>query len=187
MVRKIENISENSNLTPLGIRLLTFLSRRPEEDFYTKDLAIRIDASISGCHTALAGLLRDELVIRRKEGGNVYWKANMENPSISSFKVFLNLQQLRTIVNRLKAVTSKLVLFGSCATGRDSYRSDIDLLAVTNESEIVRNMLRNVQIDSRPLSPLIMTPSRLFDLKDDDRALFDEVKGGIILWEGDHH
>ena len=187
MVRKIEYVSEKSNLSPLGIRLLIFLARYPSDEFYTKDLASRIDASISGCHTALAGLLKDDLVNRRKEGGNVYWKANTDNPSILNFKVFINIQQLRGVISRLKDITSKVVLFGSCATGRDTYKSDIDLLIVTHDTEEVVNMLKGVHIDNRPLSPLIMTPSRLFDIKDDDRALYDEVRVGITLWDGDHH
>ena len=174
-------------MSPLGIRLLTFLARHPSDELYTKDLAIRIGASISGCHTALAGLLKDDLVNRRKEGGNVYWKANTDNASILNFKVFINIQQLRGVVSRLKDLTSKVVLFGSCATGGDTHRSDIDLLVVTNDTEEVANMLKGIQIDSRPLSPLIMTPSRLFGIKDDDRALYDEVRVGITLWDGDHH
>ena len=114
MIRNFEYVSEKSNMSPLGIRLLTFLARHPSDELYTKDLAIRIGASISGCHTALAGLLKDDLVNRRKEGGNVYWRANTYNPSILSFKVFINIQQLRGVVSRLRDITSKVVLFGSC-------------------------------------------------------------------------
>jgi hypothetical protein len=187
MERKIENIYEKSNLSPLGIILLTFLSRHPEEEFYTKDLAGRIDGSVSGCHSALAGLLTDELVHRRKDGGNVYWKAKMDNPSIVNFKVFINIQQLRGILGRIKDLSRKVVLFGSCATGMDTHRSDIDLLVVTNESDTVSNLLRDIRVDGRPLSPLMMTPSRLFEIKDDDRALYEEVRAGITLWDGDHH
>lgn len=187
MVRKIENISEKSNLSPLGIRLLTYLGRHPLDEFYTKKLAGEINASVSGCHTALAGLLEDNLVVRRKEGGNVYWKANMENPSLRSFKVFRNIQQMRGIIDALMDVASQVVLFGSCATGEDTHRSDIDLMVVTNETEQVAVMLRGVHVDGRPVSPIILTPSRLLDKKEEDRALYDEVRGGMILWGGDHH
>ena len=186
MVRKIEKIYEKSNLSPLGIRLLTYLARHPSDEFYTKDLANRVDASISGCHTALAGLLADGLVERRKEGGNVYWKANMDNPSISHFKVFINIQQLWGIIGRIKDTTSKVVLFGSCSTGEDTLRSDIDLLIVTNESEEMTRLLKGIYVDGRPLSPLLMTPSRLFNLKDDDKALYEEIRNGIVLWDGDY-
>lgn len=187
MVRKIENIFEKSNLTPLGIRLLTFLARHPSDEFFTKDLAIRIGASISGCHTALGGLLEDELVERRKEGVNVYWRSATDNPSIPSFKVFINLQQLRRVVDRLKDVTRGLVLFGSCATGEDTHRSDIDLLVVTTETEKVARMLRGVRVDDRPINPIILTPSRLLDKKEEDRAFYNGMRRGITLWSGDQY
>lgn len=187
MVRKIENNFEKSNLTPLSIRLLTFLARHPSDWFFTKDLANRIGASGSGCHTALAGLLEDSLVLRRKEGVNVYWRAYPENPSIGRFKVFINLQQLRRIIDKLKDVSHRMVLFGSCATGEDTHRSDIDLLVVTTETEMVTKILRGVHVDGRPIKPIILTPSRLLDKKEEDRAFYDEMHRGITLWSGDHH
>jgi predicted nucleotidyltransferase len=182
MARKIEKISVKSNLSPLGIRLLTYLARYPMDEFYTKDLASRVEASVSGCHTALAGLLEDDLVTRRKEGGNVYWQARMDNPSVVHFKVFINIQQLRHVVKAVKDLSRRMVLFGSCASGRDTHRSDIDLLVVTSDTEAVSKALRGVLVDGRPVRPVVLTASRLLVMKDDERAIYDEMHKGITLW-----
>ncbi len=99
----------------------------------------------------------------------------------------MNIQQLRGIVDSLKDHTIKVVLFGSCSRGDDTHRSDIDLLVVAGGSEEVKGMLKDIHVDGRPLSALVMTPSRFFNLKDDDRALYEEIRDGIILWDGDHH
>ena len=187
MVRKIEYIFEKSNLSPLGIKLLTFLARHPSEEFYLKELAQGVGASASGCFTALKGLLEDNLVVRRKDGVNVYWQADMDNPALVSFKVFMNIQELGGVIERLRNIASKVVLFGSCATGEDTHRSDIDLLVVTNETEEAADLLAGVRVNDRSLSPIILSPSRLLGTKEEDRALYDEFRRGIVLWGGDHY
>jgi predicted nucleotidyltransferase len=184
MVRIIEDIFEKSNLSPLGIKLLIFLVRHPSEDFYLKELAESVGASSSGCHTALGGLLYDGLVQRRRDGGNVYWRANTDNPSLVGFKVFTNIQELRHLVIRIRDLSRRVVLYGSCATGEDTHESDIDILVVTDDVEEAREMLRGVHVNGRLLSPLVLTPSGLLALKEEDRALYDEVRKGIELWGG---
>ena len=186
MVRKIEKVFEKSNLSPLGIRLLTFLARHPSDEFYTKELANDVGASVSGCHTALAGLQKDRLVVRRKDGVNVYWRADTDNPALVSFKVFMNIQELGGVIDRLKDISVKVVLFGSCATGEDTGRSDIDLLVVTNEIDEVSHRLSGILVNGRSISPIVLTPARLLGVKEEDRALYDEMRKGIVLWVGVH-
>jgi hypothetical protein len=186
MVRKIEDMFEKSNLSPLGIRLLTFLARHPSEEFYLKELAGEVRASESGCHTAIKGLLEDDLVVSRRSGRNVYIRANTDNPALAMFKVFMNIQELNGLVERLRGISGKVVLFGSCATGEDTHRSDIDLLVMTDHVEEVRRVLTGARINGRRPSPIVVTPARLLGLKDEDPALYEGIRRGIVLWGGEH-
>lgn len=181
MVRKIENNFEKSNITPLGIRLLTFLARHPTGRFYTKELASDVGASVSGCHTALAGLRMDNLVVREKEGVNVYWWANPDNPALTSFKVFMNIQELGATLRDLEDLAIRVVLFGSCARGDDTQESDVDLLVVTLDVEATRRLLAGRRVAGRPLRPLVMSPVTLVGMSETDPALSEETGRGIVL------
>ncbi len=185
MARKIENIFEKSNLTPLGIRLLTFLARHPSEEFYLKELAKEVGASASGCFTALGGLLEDNLVVRRKDGVNVYWRAETDNPALVSFKVFMNIQELGGILKALKELALKVVLFGSCSRGDDTSASDIDLLVVTLRRDEIGGLLRQSTVNGRALRPIVMGPHDMVELTEKDPALSEEIAKGIVLMRGD--
>jgi DNA-binding Lrp family transcriptional regulator len=186
MVRKNEHMFEKSNLSPLGIRLLTFLARNPSREVYLRQLASEVDASPSGCFTAIKGLLEDNLVVSRRSGRNVYWRANPENPGLRSLKVFINIKELEGALKKVRDLSSKVVLFGSCATGEDTDASDIDLLVVTEDPERARRILSGARAGGRRINPMFLSPSGLLDLKETDRALYDEIRKGIVLWSGMH-
>jgi len=185
MVRKIENVFEKSNISPLGIKLLTFLARHPSDRFYLTELANDIGGSVSGCHTALAGLLEDNLVVRKKEGVNVYWGANTANPALVSFKMFMNIQELGGILRALEDMALKVVLFGSCARGDDTHASDIDLLVVTLDEDGTSELLGRTRVNGRELRPMVMSPRAMVELTEKDPALSDEIGKGIVLMRGE--
>ena len=185
MVRKIENVFEKSNMSPLGIRLLPFLARHPSDQFYTKELANGVGASVSGCHTALAGLLEDNLVVRRKDGVNVYWRADTDNLALVSFKVFMNIQELGGILKALDGLAIKVVLFGSCSRGDDTHASDIDLLVVTLDEDGTRDLLGRARVNGREVRPIVMSPHAMVELTEKDPALSEEIGKGIVLMRGD--
>jgi hypothetical protein len=177
---------EKSNLSPLGIKLLTFLARNPSREVYLRQLAGEVGASPSGCFTAIKGLFEDNLVTRRRSGRNVYWRANAENPGLRSFKVFISIKELEGALKRVRDLSSKVILFGSCATGEDTDSSDVDLMVVTEDAQGVRRILVGLRAGGRRINPMVFSPSGLLDLKESDRALYDELRKGIELWSGTH-
>ena len=186
MVRKNEHMFEKSSLSPLGFRLLTFLARNPSREVYLRQLASEVGASPSGCSTVMRGLHEDNLVLSRKSGRNVYWQANTENPGLRSLKVFINIKELEGALKKVRDLSSKVVLFGSCATGEDTDASDIDLLIVTEDVPRARKILSGARAGGRRINPMFLSSSGLLDLKETDRALYDELRKGIVLWSGNH-
>ena len=112
MIRKNENIFEKTNLTPMGIELLRFLARNPDKEFYIKELAKLTDISIGGSYAALKKLYKMNLIDRRRSGYNLYYKVNEKNPALKYFKLFVNIQELNGLANRIKGRCNKIVLFG---------------------------------------------------------------------------
>ena len=44
------------NLTPLGISVLTFLARSPDDEFYVREIALKVGGSTGGTHRVLKEL-----------------------------------------------------------------------------------------------------------------------------------
>jgi DNA-binding transcriptional ArsR family regulator len=82
-----------------------------------------------------------ELVSARRSGRNVYYRVNEVNPAVAHFKVFVNVLEANGLVADVRERCSRIILFGSCATGDDTSESDMDVLVVTEHEEDVRRAL----------------------------------------------
>jgi len=119
---------ENLKLTSLSINVLIYLARSPGKQYYLREIARKLDSSVGGCHKVLKELYKKGLINSFRRGKNSYYTINEENPSIKYFKIFINIQELTNIVEKIKSRSRKIILFGSCAEGFDTLESDIDIL-----------------------------------------------------------
>jgi predicted nucleotidyltransferase len=172
---------EKMDLTPVAIRVLTHLARSRGKEYYQRELARSLGMSLGGCHSALARLEEMGLVEKRESGKNVYYRISGSNPSVGFFKVFVSIQELHPLVERLKTLCRRIVLFGSCARGDDTLESDIDLLVVTEDTTATRRIIPS-KAGGRQLKPVLVTPGELLLMKEKDPAFYEESGKGIVLW-----
>ncbi|MCK5031711.1 MAG: nucleotidyltransferase domain-containing protein, partial [Thermoplasmatales archaeon] len=117
-----------------------------------------------------------------KSGKNLYYQINQMNPSIKNFKIFMTINELTSLVNKLKETAEKIILFGSCATGKDTSESDIDLLVLTNEKEKVNKYVIQKRFE-RKIQAVVVNTTDLLKIKEKDKAFYQEIKKGITLWD----
>ncbi|MBU7043072.1 MAG: nucleotidyltransferase domain-containing protein [Theionarchaea archaeon] len=184
MVQKNEHVFEKLNLTPLTLDVLLWLARNPGKDFYVREIADSIQGSLGGCHTVLHALHAYGLLTRRISGKNVYYTINEEDPQIHFFKIFMNIHELRGLVLNIQPLCRRIVLFGSCAVGEDTMESDIDLFVITDAVDIIRKKARSYPL-SRNVELVAITPRDFLKLKEKDKAFYDQVSQGIVLWRGE--
>ncbi|MFH7873640.1 MAG: nucleotidyltransferase domain-containing protein [Candidatus Aenigmatarchaeota archaeon] len=65
----------------------------------------------------------------------------MKNPVVRQFKILYNIWKLREIIDEIKHISKKIILFGSCTGGTDVKESDIDLLIITEEKRSVKESI----------------------------------------------
>jgi len=181
MVRKNEHMFEEMNITSLGLQILTFLARNPNKQFYIREIARNIGKSVGGTHKTLKLLKEMDFVKENKSGKNLYYQINPMNPSIKNFKIFITINELTPLVNKLKEISEKIILFGSCADGEDTTESDIDLLVLTNEKEKVNKKILNTKFN-RKIQAVVVNTSDLIKIKEKDKAFYQEINTGITLW-----
>ncbi|MEA2055845.1 MAG: nucleotidyltransferase domain-containing protein [Candidatus Thermoplasmatota archaeon] len=170
------------NITPLGLRILVFLARNPDQQFYIREIAKDINKSVGGTHKTLKLLKEMDFVNENKSGKNLYYQINPMNPSIKNFKIFITINELTSLVNRLKETSEKIILFGSCANGEDTAESDIDLLVLTNEKEKINKKILNTKVN-RKVQAVVVSTGDLMKIKEKDKGFYQEINKGITLWD----
>ncbi len=182
MVRKNEHTFDKVKLTPLGLQILTFFARNPDQQFYIREIAKNINKSVGGTHKTLKSLKEMDFIKENKSGKNIYYQINQRNPSIKNFKIFVTINELTPLINELKERSEKIILFGSCANGEDTTKSDIDLLVLTNEKEKVNKKFLKEK-SNRKIQAIVVNTGDLLKIKEKDKGFYQEITKGIILWD----
>lgn len=113
-----------------------------------------------------------------------FYRLNMKNAVAKQFKVLFNVSALDDLVNRIKQLSERVILFGSCAEGTDAEDSDIDLFVLTSDIETVqRRIMEYGRKLHRRISPIVVDSSGLAKMKSVDKPLYERVSRGITLWE----
>jgi len=173
---------EKVNITPLGMQILIFLARHPEQEFYVREIAQSINKSVGGTHKTLKSLRTLNFVIEKKSGKNIYYKVNTTNPSVKNFKIFMTTTELNQLINDLKDISEKIILFGSGSVGDDTASSDIDLFILSHDPEKVKTYLKKKRL-GRTIQAVVVNATNLMKLKEHDKAFYQEINKGITLWE----
>ena len=182
MVRKSEHMFDKVYITPLGLQILTFLARNPDKQFYIREIAKDMNKSVGGTHKTLKLLKEMDFIKENKSGKNIYYQINQMNPSIKNFKIFMTINELTPLVNKLKEISEKVIIFGSCANGEDTAESDIDLLVLTDDKEKVNKKILNTKFN-RKIQAVVVTTGDLMKIKEKDKGFYQEINKGITLWD----
>jgi predicted nucleotidyltransferase len=164
--------------------VLSYLSRNKQvELLYGSKIASEAGINQGGASVVLKAFEKMGIVNSQRAGKTLIYNVNNEHPLIKSFRVFENLAELNGLVEEIKPLCKKIILFGSCATGNDTIRSDIDLFVLANDGPEVRGQIDNYNID-REIKPVIVSPLELVELQTKDQIFWREIEKGIELWGG---
>lgn len=113
--------------------------------------------------------------------GECHYSANMSNPEVKELKIYLNISELTSLIQKLKGTSDRIVLCGICAEGTDTKDSDVDLFVLTADKESARAEIRKFKTD-RKILPVIADITEFMNMKQRDRAFYDQVNKGKELW-----
>ena len=174
-------------VTTINQKVLSLLVKFSGQEFYEREVARRLGIATGSANRALNELYSTGAVTRRREGKMYFYSIDSSNAALAEFKKMVNLMLIEPLVEGLKKISSRVVLYGSCALGTDISESDMDLFVVANSKEDVSNIIsgftfprgfENIRIQS-----VIRTPVELLEGGESERTFMEEVERGIILWE----
>jgi predicted nucleotidyltransferase len=172
------------NRVPLLI--LSFLTKqRNNQNIYGKKLAEELKISQGGTSIILKQFESFGILESKSVGKTVVYSLLYDNPLVKSFRVFENLLELNELIEELKQYCRKIILFGSCSKGEDTYKSDIDLFIVADQDfmDNIRSRIGDFRIE-REIKPVIIDALELINMEENERVFLQEVNKGIILWGG---
>lgn len=105
-----------------------------------------------------------------------------DNPVVKQFKILRHVLSLAGTVEKLKAVSRKVVLFGSARRGEDYPDSDLDLFIVAKDPAAVRSIIVAAK-QGRKIQAIIKTADELAAFHEDEKVFSGELAQGTTLWE----
>lgn len=168
-------------------KVLSLLVKFSDQEFYEREVARKLGISYGSANRVLNELFFSGVVSRRREGKMYFYSIDYSNAVLTEFKKMINLLLIEPLVEELKKMTDRIVLYGSCAFGTDATESDLDLFIVSNNKEAVSNVISNFKFptgyEDIHIQPVIKTPVELLAGGESERTFVEEVERGVVLWE----
>ena len=165
-------------------KILSLFAMNPDRSFYGREISKKLGISLGAAHAALLSLEKRELLDSQYIGKTKLYRSEASNPIIRSFRILCTLLVLEPLVEAIKDISRRVILFGSYAKGSFASSSDLDLLIVSGEKgkilKKVASFKRNNDLDIRPI---IKDQVEWMKLEQENPEFFDELSRGIILWE----
>lgn len=164
--------------TPVGV-VLNYLLQNPDSENTDAEISREIKkVKKSAINIALRKLSDVNFITRTKRGRMVFNKLN-RSPLIRQLKIVSNLISIQPFVDKTTSRCSKIILFGSRASGNHDSKSDFDLFVVATDSN--QDLIRKILTDN--LQVIFKTPEQMLTINKHEPALTTEIKKGIVLWE----
>jgi len=168
-------------------KVLSLLAKFSGQEFYERELARKLGISYGSANRALNELYSTGAVTRRREGKMYFYSIDSSTAAFTEFKKMVNLVLVEPLVEEMKKVSSRVILYGSCALGTDNSESDLDLFVVSSSKKDVSNVISNFAFprgfENIRIQSVIKTPVELLEGGESDQTFMEEVERGIVLWE----
>lgn len=162
-------------------KILRFLTLHRDASFYDKEVSEQTGLS-RGVTNQILNRFQKAGVVHRERRGRMWFYTLIKAPLVDYYRIYDNLVALNELVNELKPLAQRVILFGSAAKGGDSAESDIDLFIISTKKEQVLTIIRDYKND-REIKPVVQTPVEYASSRSRDKAFQDQVENGLKLYE----
>ena len=169
-------------ITKNNQKIINLLADYPNQQFFTKEMSSKLNISLGGAHNSLKELTKNKIIIMEQKGNMKFFQINFQNSLVKQFRVTFITEKLSEIIKKIKNYSKKIILFGSASRGEQDKESDVDLFILTNDSRKVKEMLNKCN-KKMLINFIIKSPNEWSEIEIKEPEFYNEVKGGIILYE----
>jgi len=165
-------------------RILSMFVSNPDKAFYSREVSKKIKISLGATSNALRLLKKNNVLISEKKGKTSPYTLKLPNEYLERFKILNTLLTLEPLIEKLKNVSRRTILYGSYAVGTFTSDSDLDLFIISEKREESLKAIANFKADTVfEIKPVIKKQIEWMQLEKSNPEFFAEVNRGIILWE----
>jgi predicted nucleotidyltransferase len=176
--KAVNDVFASSN----SLIVLSFRAEHAGEEFLGSEIQQATKVSRAGVYLAGRELITKNLVARIEKGRFHLYSVRHDRPIVRQFKILKNIAVLEPLIEKMRPIALKIVLFGSTGRGEDTSTSDIDIFIRTFVPEKIRRVLTS-SINERTIQAVITTPAEWPVIKEKNPLFADEIDRGIALWE----
>ena len=155
---------------------------RPDKWWYLTDLARHLGLSPSSLQRELASLVSGDLLISRKDGNRVYFKADQDCPIVGELQtIFVKTSGIADVIkSSLRRFYGKIeiaFIYGSVARTEELSTSDVDLMIVGDVglADLVPGLRRAEKALSREVNPTIYSPQKFLQRRKEGDSFINTV------------
>jgi predicted nucleotidyltransferase len=170
--------------------VLKVLFNGKDEELYFREIFERCDISMGSMQNEIKNLLEMDLIIPRKDGNRIYYKANTNHPIhpelVSIVEKTAGVQFL--IKERLDDKVKCAFLFGSMATGKERSSSDIDIIIIGDGGlrHVSKLFVDLEQTLRREINPHVFTEKEFKKrINEKEHFITSVLKKKVIILKGD--
>ncbi|MBI5635840.1 nucleotidyltransferase domain-containing protein [Candidatus Micrarchaeota archaeon] len=162
------------------MKVLNFISEKDGE-LFERQIARESGVSTGSANSILNAFARIGFLKQTRKGKMLFYKRNDGNPLLRQFKVFTAISSLMPLIEKIAPLAARVVLFGSCAQGRNGEKSDVDLFVLTREKDRVRRIVS----DNPQIQAILLDGAEYARLEKGDKPLYGRINAGIELYGSD--
>lgn len=163
-------------------QVLRFLARNASRSFYEREIVEGTDVSRSAVNLACNALYQAGLLTRERRGRMNFYAVADRHPFVRQFKVLDTIARLEPLLAKLRPLSHRVVLFGSCAQGTDTADNNVDLFILAADRSQVMALIGYSNFN-RLVRPVAVNNQELAAMKQNDWSFYQQVRQGIVLWE----
>ncbi len=163
-------------------KILSFLIRNPDREYFDREISKLTGVSRAGTNLALRELAKEDLILREKKGRMYFYKALSDDVLIRYLKILQNIVSLHPLIDELRELSVRIVLYGSAAKGENTAESDIDIFIMTRDPDKVEKIIFKDKLREK-IQYVAHTPNEFIKSKKSNYTFYREVEKGIVLWK----
>ena len=172
-------------------KILRFLAKYSDKEFHEREIVRRVGLASGSANRALNELFISGAVKRRQEFRMLFYSVDSSNPAIPEFKKLVNILLIESLVEELKEISTRVILYGSCAQGTDNSKSDIDIFVVAGNRASALSAVEKYTLpkgfEDFHIQAVIKNPAEILRAGEAEKVFLTEVEKGITLWESSAH
>jgi len=131
----------------LILKALKLFIENPYEKIYLREFARKTGISLNSAQRFLKIFLKENLIKDSRKANLRFFKANLDSVVFRQIKIAFSLKKIEDteLIEKLKEVSSHLILFGSVAEGLNDSKSDIDLVCIGINSKKIKEIISEFQ------------------------------------------